>query len=312
MVQQHLGEDSLSDTCYIYPRSVVQFGDRLQQSLTLSCPEAARLALTSADPFAFTNAEFTTRLATTVVITPARGFTVEAMDEAYIFLIQLFQTPELSNTERLVTAGWLCQQLDTLAATGNQGDVATLLSEMRTLVEGGSVQSIVSQLSKQQEVSITLFALLFATNTPIGQSSTQLDVLERVRTGLGIGSDMDWAKVTENYARGSQLLQATDSAYTRLVSHYLLNDVIRETFPWSQETALKHYRRLITRYGILRLMLSGMAAAQDRAPDEADMVRAIYVFCRLYQHNIRFATQAENLLAQSNWTELDRLYALLN
>jgi lysine-N-methylase len=312
MVQQHFGEDALSDTCYIYPRSISQFASRLQQSLTLSCPEAARLALTSPDPFAFVSAEFTTRLATTAVVTPLRGFAVDAMDEVNIFVIQLFQTAELSNTEHLVLIGWLCRQLDALVDTGNQEGATHLLTEMRALVESGSVRSIVEQLSKQHGVSITLFFLLFATNTPGGKSPTQLDVLERVRAGLEIDGNLNREKVAENYARGMQLLQAPGSAYTRLISHYLLNDLIRETFPWRQETAIKHYRRFLARYGILRLMLSGMAAAQNHTPDEATMVQVVYVFCRLYQHNITFAQQAENLLAQSNWTELDRLYALLN
>lgn len=312
MVQQHFGEDALSDTCYIYPRSVVQFANHLQQSLTLSCPEAARLALSSEDPFTFVSGEFTTRLSTTAVVTPMRGFAVETMDEVNIFVIQLFQTAELSNTERLVVLGWLCRQLDSLADAGKQEGAANLLEEMLAVVESGSVRSIVDQLSKQHDASITLFSLLFATNTPDGKSQTQLDILDRVRTGLGIDESLNHEKVAQNYDRGMQLLQGPDSAYPRLISNYLLNDLIRETFPWRQDTAIKHYRRLLARYGILRLMLSGMAAAQNHTPDEATMVQAVYVFCRLYQHNITFAQQAENLLAQSNWTELDRLYALLN
>lgn len=313
MVQQHLGEDALSDTCYIYPRSIVKFGDRLQQSLTLSCPEAARLALTQADAFEFVTSEFTTRLATTTVIEGAVwGFSMEALDEVHVFMIQLFQTPALSNTERLAAIGWLCQQLDALVTTQEQTKVDALMAEMRDLVESGRLQSIVGQLNQQQDASATVFSILFGTKSPTGRSTTQTEVLKQVQMGLGITADIDWNRISENYARGTQLLREYSGVYDRLMSHYLLNDLVRETFPWTQATALEHYRRLLTRYGILRLMLAGVAAAQGQAPDEAAIVHTIYIFCRLYQHNQAFAAHAESLMAQSDWTRLDQLYALLN
>ena len=75
---------------------------------------------------------------------------------------------------------------------------------------------------------------------------------------------------------------------------------------------MEHYRRLLTRYGILRLMLAGVAAEQGRVLDTETIVQTIQVFCRIYQHNALFTKRAESLLAQSEWTQLDRLYALLH
>lgn len=311
-IQQHYGEDALSDTCYIYPRHVVQFGDRFEQSLTLSCPEAARLALTQDDAFEFVSADFTSRLATTPVITSIRGFSVEAMDEVRIFLIQLFQTPSLTNTERLVTAGWLCQQIDHLVETDSQSSIDTLLSDMIHLVENGSIHATVDQLSKQQATSVTLFSILFGAKSPVEVRGIQRDVLDRVRTGLGITAELPLATISNNYVRGTKLLAEDGGAWERLASRYLLNDLIRETFPWTRGTAMEHYRRLLTRFGILRLMLAGVAAEQNHALDTETMVQTIQVFCRIYQHNALFTKRAESLLAQSEWTQLDRLYALLN
>jgi len=311
-IQQHLGEDALSDTCYIYPRHVVQFGDRFEQSLTLSCPEAARLALTQDDAFEFVSADFTSRLATTPVITSIRGFSVEAMDEVRIFLIQLFQTPSLNNTERLVTVGWLCQQIDHLVATDSQSSVDILLSEMTSMVESGSIHATVDQLNKQQATSVTLFSILFGVKSPVEVRGIQRVVLDRVRAGLGITAELPLATISENYIRGTKLLAEDGGAWEQMASKYLLNDLIRETFPWTRGTAMEHYRRLLTRFGILRLMLAGVAADQGRALDTETTVQTIQVFCRIYQHNALFTKRAESLLAQSEWTQLDRLYALLN
>ncbi len=311
-IQQKLGEDALSDTCYVYPRHVVQFGDRFEQSLTLSCPEAARLALTQDDAFEFVSADFTSRLATTPVIASTRGYSIEAMDEVRIFLIQLFQTAGLSNTERLVTVGWLCQQIDHLVASSMQSEVHTLLAEMTAMIESGSIHELVDQLNKQQATSVTVFSILFGVKSPQEVRDNQRDVLDRVRSGLGITADLPLETISDNYVRGSKILAEDGGAGEKLTSRYLLNDLIRETFPWTRASAMEHYRKLLTRYGILRLMLAGVAAELGNAPDDATIVQTIQVFCRIYQHNAAFSKRAESLLVQSEWTQLDRLYALLH
>jgi lysine-N-methylase len=311
-IQQQLGEDALSNTCYIYPRYVVQVGDGFEQSLTLSCPEAARLALTQDDAFEFVSAEFTTRLATTTVVSSMNGFSIDAMNEVRIFLIQLFQTPVLSNTERLVAIGWLCQQLDGLAEHRTQETIGILLEDMRLIIENGSIHTTVSQLNEQLAPSATLFSILFGDKVPDKTRDHQRDVLNRVRAGLGITPDLPLLDIAENYARGRQILKADGGLSERLLSRYLLNDLLRETFPWTQATAMAHYRRLLTRYGILKMMLAGIAANANTTPTESELVQTIQVFCRIYQHNVVFAERAEALLVKSEWTQLDRLYALLH
>ena len=140
----------------------------------------------------------------------------------------------------------------------------------------------------------------------------QLDILDRVRSGLGITSELSLERISENYRKGMQLLADDRGLCEKLVARYLLNDLVREVFPWTQASAMAHYRRLLTRYGILRLMLAGIAAEEGRALGEASIVRTVHVFCRIYQHNMAFSKRAESLLARSEWTQLEQLYALLN
>ncbi|MFZ3218492.1 MAG: flagellin lysine-N-methylase [Rhodoferax sp.] len=315
-IQKALGEDALSDTCHVYPRSVVQFGDRVEQSLTLSCPEAARLALTQEDAFEFTVAEFSTRQATMAVTPATHGFDFFAMDEVRAFIIQLFQTSALSNVERLAILGWLCSQLDELAASGSHHRVHEVLGELTTSIENGSIQKTVSQLARQSAVAASVFSILFGRPLRAGRSDNQQTVLAWVSQGLGLdattGAVPDTASLEANYLRGLGLLQSDGGTAEKILTRYLLNDVLRETFPWNQSSALFNYRQLLTRFGIVRLMLAATAAALDKPLDEAEMVQVVQVFCRIYQHSDTFAKHSENVLSGANWDTLDRLYALLN
>lgn len=44
-IHKELGEELLCNTCAVYPRILTKVGDITEKSLTLSCPEAARIVL---------------------------------------------------------------------------------------------------------------------------------------------------------------------------------------------------------------------------------------------------------------------------
>ncbi|MBQ9478165.1 MAG: flagellin lysine-N-methylase [Selenomonadaceae bacterium] len=56
-IQKSYGEDHLAAICQAYPRVTYQLNDMLEQSLTLTCPVAARLILLSTEPITFETVE---------------------------------------------------------------------------------------------------------------------------------------------------------------------------------------------------------------------------------------------------------------
>lgn len=312
-IQQHLGEQSLSDTCFMYPRTVTKFGERIEQCLTLSCPEAARLALTRMDSFDFALVQLPVRITSAANLGCASGFDLETMDSVRTFAIQLFQTVELTCVERLFALGWLCNQLDELSSRNAHDETSSLLSEMTDMVEDGALKPLVEQLDAQRSISVTVFYLLFKNQRRLKRPPHQQMVVNSVLVGLGIDDapKTDILKVEENYKKGTMFLQAENGYYEQVMGKYLLNDLLRETFPWGQTSALLHYRRLLTRFGILRLMFAGVASARSTALDLETMVHIVQVFCRLYQHNDEFAKEAELCLQDLDWNSLERLYTLL-
>ena len=312
-VQQSLGEDALSDTCYIYPRSVHKVGARFEQCLTLSCPEAARLALTQHDAFEFVTAEFTSRQDTTSELASVHGFEAFVMDEVRVLCIQLFQTTELTNTDRLMLLGWLCSQLDELIATGAQNSAIEVVNQLREMIESGGLRATVAQLVSHPQLAANVFSILFGSPAGKGSSGNQKAVVGWVTEGLGFDANgvAEQSMLEENYQRGLGHLKCNAELLEGILSRYLLNDLLREVFPWGRSSPMGHYRRLLTRFGILRLMLAAVAAAKNAPLDEDTIVQITQVFCRLYQHNDQFATQADHLLTSADWGSLERLYTLL-
>ena len=56
-IHKELGEQFLCNTCAMYPRQFTQVGSFIEKSLTLSCPEAARVVLLREDGLGFIETE---------------------------------------------------------------------------------------------------------------------------------------------------------------------------------------------------------------------------------------------------------------
>jgi len=313
-VQQRLGPTALSDTCFMFPRVFFNFGERIEQHLTLSCPEAARLALTSKDAFTFVTSEVSTRPTVISSLSPAEQLSVDTVEQVRTFAIQLFQTQGLLNIEKLAALGWLSSQLDALRENSTSHTIDGLLADMTSMVETGALTQTVAELSERSSIGVMVFYILFKNPASTRRPLHQQAVMDQVVKGLGLDTEgaFDLADLERKYRIGLSLLRQEASAYEQIMGRYLLNDLLREAFPWGQTPAMLQFRQLLTRFGILRMMLAGVAAFKGSDLDPETITMVTQVFCRLYQHNSTFSDEAEKCLKDLEWNTLERLYTLLN
>ena len=77
-----LGPEALSEVCTEYPRRTFVFGPYMTRSLTLSCPEVARMLLTSEPPVHFPEVDLAERVFANADAADAEG--AEAPDAAFV------------------------------------------------------------------------------------------------------------------------------------------------------------------------------------------------------------------------------------
>lgn len=309
-IQRQLGEQALCDTCFSYPRHTVQINGQTEQHLTLSCPHAARLALTMPDAFAFTAAQVPIRPSAAVAIAAVHGFAPESVDAARLFAVQLCQTEDLVLTEKLIALGWLCQQIDALISMSLWQGMEVLLADLVGLVESGELRRQATLLATDTTVGTIVLASLFAKVRHHNISDLQAAVFEAVRKGLELDK-VDAAPIDLCYRKGRSLLDLDGGRSEAALSRYVLNEVLREMFPWQESTCLGHFQKLVARVGIVRLMLAGTAAASNAQLDDDAIIQVVHVFARHYQHNDQFIDEVRELLSESGMTRLEHLYALL-
>jgi lysine-N-methylase len=85
---------------------------------------------------------------------------------------------------------------------------------------------------------------------------------------------------------------------------------VQSLFPFDSSGPYDSYRQLVSRFGVLRLMLAAQCTG-DTLPDAATMVHTVQAYCRRFQHDTKFAKQVDQILENTGWATLDKLYGFL-
>lgn len=311
-VQQRHGEKALSDTCASYPRTTRSLGGSLSQGLTLSCPEAARLALLAPDAFEFVAAEVEARPSTVSRVPLPAGLSDEDANAVRLLCLQLVGSEGAPLWVRLAVLGLFCEQLTPLLQS--PGRVKGFLASFdQALATPGFLDSLESVPARHAEQA-AVFAPLLARKVGRTTSPHQRRVEEAVAVGLGAtedASEVNVADIAVAYARGVERLPAVlEAAAPKLLEHFVLNELFRESFPFDGRTPHEHFVDLVIRFGILRLLLAARCSG-ERTPDATALVETTQYFCRRFQHDPSFARDAREAFHLRGWDSTARLFGYL-
>lgn len=315
-IQRELGADKLSNTCAEYPRISRRTGQGIEQSLTLSCPEAARLALLADDAMEFVGHRIDYRKDAMPQWAPRPGWTEAQAQQVRVFCLQLMQTRELQVWERLAVLGLLCERLEELERQGRGAGAAALVDEFTALVAEGGVSALLADLQPFHEIQAQALFGLWVSHDRAGVSPHQQQVRQAVLRGMGADTaaaggqeTLPAAQVVAQYVQGLQRLPDALAQAPGLMTNYLCNDLFREAFPFGGGGPFVQYQRLLLRFGMVRLLLAARCnAAAPGLPSAQDLASTVQYFSRRYQHDAGFARALDQVFAKAGWDRLDKLW----
>lgn len=312
-VQAVAGASYLSDTCDTYPRINRIINGHAEQSMSLSCPEAARLALLAEDAFDFVEAPASVREGTLHPVPAVAGMTQEVMNDIRMLCMNLMRTRELALWQRLALLGALCEALDGHLAAARQGDVPTLLDDFVRAIQEGELIAALEPVQPDYGAQAMVFATLWSSKGFDGPSSFQQRHMTSIAAGLGGDADgqVSADKLVTAYIRGLHRLDSALAEAPWMLEHFVLNEMFSQQFPFSAPRLYDCYLRLVARVGLLRLLLAAQCNTDDDLPAPATLAATVQLQSRRFQHNAGFAAQVNQSLHDSGWATLDRLYTLL-
>lgn len=312
-IHRDIGEDKLSNTCFNFPRFTRKFLGNIEQTLTLSCPEAARLALLQADAFDFVEGELSVRPVALSVIDEKWGMSVDEMNEIRIFCFQLMRTEGLEIWERLVVLGAFCRELDRVLKGESPPGITNLLENFLFVIESGEAVKMLSKVQPDYGFQAKLFHTIWNTRKAQPRSPSRQVMQDSIAKALGADQKtglLDPEILVETYRKGLKNLPSALAETPYLLEHYVLNEMFRDCFPFGAQSAYQNYLGIVFRFGILRFMLSAISVDSHSLPNKDALLKTVVVFCRIYQYD-SLADLFNLALKEVGWDRLEDAYGLL-
>lgn len=307
-VHASMGPSALSQTCATYPRSSVSYKAELNHSLSLSCPEAARLLLTTDDAM---------QMITSVQL-QAKANRIREVNQ-HDRLLNLMAM-HLINTSQAAPEQGLFAIASLLLLAENQPQQterleAYFLSLMEDISRGNIAQQIVSKPALRQLpwALLTLMQSYLATLQPTRSLPRLKGYVADLMRLLKL--DSEEYHIEESMERLDQawtsLAEPWLQARPHIMRNYLLYRLYNDQFPDSRERQPMSWLYLLTAEWYLIKSLIAASADKQGELNEETVIGIIYSFHSATKHSMEatkvFLRQIESVKMKD---DLSLLYLL--
>ena len=318
-IQKRLGEQYLSMMCSAYPRVRNMVDDALQQSLDLSCPEAARLMLLDPAPMEFVEQDQSgVRLGHLSVLStadPASAKPYTHFREIHSFNLWLLQNRRYSLWRRIVLLGSFCDQIQAGAAQGHAAQTPDVIAAYRDAIQRGSFdQALDSHRPRPAEQIGAILELIVAR---IGSDFTALrfrECYQEFMAGLDWTADVSMDELSRRYAAAySDWYLPLMSRHEHILEHYLVSYAYRTLFPLGPQHSSQNITStdlsireqcmlMLACYGIIQAVAIGMADFHREKFAVPHILKVIQAVAKTFEHSLAFPARAIQILGNNGIT----------
>lgn len=303
-IHKDFGHELLSYTCQVYPRNYNQYNDIIEESLTLSCPEAARLALLNQEKVEFDLDERVLPYRANIgkqVLTSTMG---RKDHRKYFFdirslVIDLLQERSFSISERLIIIGLYVKRLTEGLATASFEQITeSFVSSIQNI--GDEKQSF-SNFAKRTDVKLQMLISIIEMRVSGGlNSSRYIECLEKVQKGLMLNDSSvrkeDQIKKYEETFENIVASFLADHEY--IFENYLVQHAFASGFGMSKNL-FNDYSQLVLHYALVKLHIVGLAAYHGELTVEL-VLKLIQSFTKTVNHNQEFLRAMTDVVNKNN------------
>lgn len=299
-LQKEHGEDYLSATCSIYPRSLSRVGDQLETTLYLSCPEAARNILLdenfmrahwSASSQGHRTDQFSrvAQNAEGLLYKPYRFF--HQVRECVVLVLLDRKRPMW---QRVFLLGMLCSNLNDVTPEREDQLVPEILATYQGVVASGGYLSECASFARRPDAQLDIVLRLSDTLLRTGLCGERFQqCFQEFVQGVGYTPQSTPQQDLENYLAAKAIyLDPLLEKHPHIFENYLLNYVLRALFPFGrepsihveQQSILREFLLLATRYVLLHGLLTGIAGHQRENFGTDHVIKLVQSFSKAVDH----------------------------
>ncbi|MGI6405929.1 MAG: flagellin lysine-N-methylase [Syntrophaceticus sp.] len=310
-IQLELGEEYLSNVCTTYPRITNEVNGILEKSATVSCPEAARLALLNPEIMEFD--EVSEPVSTINMV--KKRIDAHALKSANkplryfwqlrIFTIDTLQNRHYSLEERLIILGIFYQKLQKYVDAGQVHEIPSLIAKHTNMIQNDSLKETLKTIPAQNTIQMELLKELAELRFTMGVSSKRyLQCFAESLHGIQYTDQAEVEEIGKNYQEALEryyLPFMHDHHY--ILENYLVNHIFKNMFPFNQENLYESYIMLVVHYSLIKLHLIGISGFHKGLTQEL-VIKLIQSFAKTVEHNSTYLHKILDLLKKNGYTSI--------
>ncbi|MFD2671986.1 flagellin lysine-N-methylase [Marinicrinis sediminis] len=316
-IQLKIGEDYLSHTCHTYPRVTNQFDFVMERSLSVSCPEAARLAILNKNGIDFNQemVEEDKRNQPTLQV-ETKGFKDHRRHlwEMRVLAIQTLQDRRYSIEDRLIMLGVFLQNIVAQADQHGHKIVPGFIEQCKGILDRGDLKDALGEVDKNCEFQIRLVLPLIVERIKYGVSSVRYaQCVEDCFNGIGYNGSNEAMELEQRYVQAkSQYYDSFIPEHEYVLENYLVNYMFRTMFPLNHhEDVMDVYLKMVVHFMLVKLHMVGMSAHYKQFFSEEHLVKLIQSFAKSYEHNTQIFKVITNALKNNDILDISVLSVII-
>jgi lysine-N-methylase len=319
-IQRKLGEKYLSITCTAYPRITNLVGETMERSLTLSCPEAARLILLNPSLMEFDGDEEDSSIRNAIAYTiNSNDFHMLQQPGKYfwdmrIFIITLLQERSYPLWQRIIILGFFCQKLTELARQGKSHDIPETIGLYTRRIQTGAYCEALKTVSNNTVIQMELLSILTNYRLESGMKSRRfLDCFNDFSRGIGYLAKDDEESLAQRYEEAAvKYYQTFMDQHAYIMENYLVNYVFKELFPvQGQKHIFDNYVLLVVHFSLIKMLLTGMAAFYKNEFSIDHVIKVFQSFSKEIEHNKAYLVAVIEFLEKNQLNTMPYMAALI-
>ncbi|MGL4874042.1 MAG: flagellin lysine-N-methylase [Clostridium sp.] len=303
-IHKELGEEYLSETCKIYPKYVNRINGVLEKSVTISCPEAARIVLLNKEKLEFENcmieeskfkhSDFNTN--------EEKKEMKDYFWELRIFSIGLLQNEDYNIEEKLIILGMFYENLKEIK------DVKRLINRYSRYIKSKILKDEIGKIKSQDKYKISLCKDLLKLNRKVGSENYE-KILEKLVNGLKLNEEIE-ISINAYKKTYADIYIPFIEKNEYIIENYLVNYVFKSCFPFDENEVFESYIMFVIHYIIFKLHLIG-CCAHRRGMDSKECVEVFQVVSRTFEHDKNYFKMIIEAIKENGYDKLANMVSLI-
>jgi lysine-N-methylase len=298
-IQKEYGPQLLSSTCSIYPRSISRVAGKLEGSLSLSCPEAARNVLLDLNFMQIQGNLLSGDFRTDNIFHVASDQSGPLHKPESLFgairelVIGMVRDRSRPMWLRLLLIGFLCKRLDDIIAEDGQGSFSRILRAYHRIIEDDSVRAEFEALPSQPRLKLEVIFALTEARLQDTSGNRFRDTFWTFVEGIASSESAQPEDDIERFLRAEeQYYRPFFDRFPFILENYLSNYMFQNLFPYGRAGSPDfaplnmsgEYIRMTTQFAWINALLVGTAGHYKEAFAGEHVVHTVQSLTRAVEH----------------------------